>query len=171
MSFKNINNMFLLGSLFYERNLLNPEQDRKPEYVKFSLHDDRPGLVNARKAFVALEDPTGYEFAMRYLNGSFEHWTRLMACDWFKEAYRLWMGELNAKFKAKAFRKIRDLADGDDTPPAVKLQANKYLHSLDKPTSNRGRPSGEEVTGELKRLAEEARSVKEDMERIGLKAN
>jgi hypothetical protein len=161
--FKNDSNKYLLGALFRETS-------NNPEYVKFSLHESHPGLVNARKTFVELEDPTGYEWSMRYLGGNFEHWTRLIACSWFREAYDAWMLELNAKLKARYLAKIRATVEDEATPAAVRMAALKYLHTLDKPAKrSAGQPSKEEVAGELRRSVREAKAIAEDMERIGLK--
>lgn len=161
--FKNDQNKYLLQALFKEVAL-------DPKYVKFSLHDSHPGLVNARKTFIELEDPTGYEWSMRYLGGNYEHWNRLMACVWFKEAYESWVSELNAKLKARQLSRIEALSVAEGVSDAVRLAALKYLHSEVKaPKRKAGAPSKEEVAGELKRATRESREIAEDMERIGLK--
>lgn len=161
---KNASNKFLLGSLFRE---IAPY----PTYVKFSLDNDHEGLVNARRTFVALEDPTGYKWAMRYLGGSYEHWQRLLLCPWFQEALKGWLDELKAKLLMNALEEMKDLIASDETPGATKLAASRYLAEAgwEPKKTTRGRPSASEVAGELKRTARENREVQDDMERIGLK--
>jgi hypothetical protein len=70
------------------------------------------------------------------------------------------------KNRADAIQKIKQIADeGNDTQA---LQASKYLAEAgwDKQAA-RGRPSKEELKGELKRLANLSEQTNEDLERIG----
>jgi hypothetical protein len=133
--------------------------------VKFSLHNDVEGLINARRSFVHEGDPTGYAWALKYLD-SYRHFERLLESTWFKEAFDQWVRELNMKNRADAIQKIKQIADeGNDTQA---LQASKYLAEAgwDKQAA-RGRPSKEELKGELKRLANLSEQTNEDLERIG----
>lgn len=166
--FKNDFNQYLLRPLFFEI-AIKLADEQKVTAPKFSLHQDRPGLINCRRTFVELEDPTGYKWAMRYLDGSYEHWTRLMETTWFAQAYAEWMQELTAKLKSRALDAAKALSLDEETPPAVRLQAIKYIHQLDKTSFSRGRPTQQEVTGEIKKSVREAQEVQEDMKRIGLK--
>lgn len=168
--FKNTMNNFLTSSLFLEASKDMPIQNRSGEPI-FSLHEDVPGLINARKTFLALEDPTGYLWAMKYLNGSYDHWQRLMESPWFKKAYSLWMEELKARFQQQALDAIRKIADQKlSAPPATVLAAARYLAEAgwEKKSTSRGRPSGAELKGELRIQAQQARDACEDMERVGL---
>jgi len=161
--FKNEQHKYLLGSLFRE---VAPDT----RYVIFSLHDDIEGLINARRTFVELEDPTGHDWAKRYLGGSYEHWTKLIECRWFRQAYDEWMLELNARIKARSLKEIRALSESPDAPDPVRLAALKYLHGGESPTKRRvGRPTTDEVQGEIRRQVRESKDVQDDMERIGLK--
>ena len=133
--------------------------------VKFSLHNDVEGLINCRRSFVHEGDPTGYKWALKYLD-SYRQFERLLESSWFKEAFDQWVRELNMKNRADAIKKIKEIADkGNDTQS---LQASKYLAEVgwDKQTG-RGRPSKEELKGELKRLADLSQQTTEDLERIG----
>lgn len=137
----------------------------KGEDVKFSLHNDVEGLINCRRSFVHEGDPTGYLWALKYLD-SYKHFERLLESTWFKEAFDQWVRELNMKNRSDAIKKIKQIADeGNDTQS---LQASKYLAEVgwDKQTG-RGRPSKEELKGELKRLATLSEQTNEDLERIG----
>lgn len=133
----------------------------------FSLHQDIPGLVNAQRTFVELGDPTGYKWAIKYL-GDWNHWLKLVECSWFKVALTVWQKELSAKSESEMLSVIHSIAS--DEANKARFQAAKYLADQHrKPASRRGRPSTEEVTGELKKEAQERLSEDNDAARIGLK--
>jgi hypothetical protein len=137
----------------------------------FTLYQDKPGLVNFRKEYVKLGDPTGYKLANAYLE-DFSHWQLLMKAPWFKKAKAVWDLELDAKLKSEAMEAIKLIADSGSVSPAVQLQAAKFLANLEhrkqpKQDSTRGRPSKEEVEGELKRQTEDSKTIEADMARIG----
>ena len=136
----------------------------------YTLHHDVPGLVNFRRVYVDLGDPTGYALSQRYLE-SYDHWLLLMKAPWFRDAKKVWDIELDAKLKSQGMNAIRNLSDGaDDVSPAVQLQAAKYLanleHRKESKPSGRGRPSKEEVQGELKRTAAADKDISDDLARI-----
>lgn len=151
--------------LFYEPwSLLDPP--RKVCEPIFSLHSDRPGMINARVTFVALMDPTGYKWAMKYL-GSYQHWQRLCKCTFFAEALEEWQAELRIKQTSEAIDRIRAIAEDGS---AQAINANKYLAEEAWLKPKAGRPSKEALTGELKRQARVVAETTEDAARIGLKA-
>jgi hypothetical protein len=163
--FKTENNVWYTQALFWEHVINKPIDQRLFEPV-FSLYDDKPGLINCRKTFVELGDPTGYKWAIRYL-GDYEHWKRLVKCSWFQEAYDVWMNELKMKLQSEALDTIRDISQGEN--PAQALVASKYLASFEWEKKGRGRPSKEEVQGELKHAARVLSEEDKDFERIQLK--
>lgn len=163
--FKNSSNQYYTAQLFWEKSIDLPIDLRIIEPV-FSLYDDKPGLVNARKTFVELNDPTGYKWAQRYL-GDYEHWTRLMKCKWFAEAYDRWMEEMKMKLRSEALESIRRIAS--EASDAQALVASKYLAGFEWEKKERGRPSKNELSGELKRQARILSDEDADMERIKLK--
>lgn len=135
----------------------------------FSLNQDLPGLVNARKTFLELNDPTGYLWTQRYLNGDYKHWEALMRCKWFIEEYDSWLVELKTKFKIAALQQIMKIASGQSEEPAsTVLQANKYLATAqwEKAAYDRGRPSKEQMKGELAKAVKTLEAEKEDEDRI-----
>lgn len=156
--------------LFREQVMLYPPERRPEIDPPFSLYRDHPGCINARKTFVEEGDPTGYKWAMKYL-GDWEHWCVLLKCTWFKEALTEWQKELEAKLQSEAMDRIRAIAQ-DETDKSG-LVAAKYLADKawkDKKTpSTRGRPSAAEITGELKRQAQDKAVEDEDAARIQLK--
>lgn len=157
--------------LFYEQWIQLVEEDRADREPLFSLHQDRPGLVNLRKVYVELGDPTGYALATRYLE-NYDHWLLLMKCSWFKAAKEAWDVELDAKLKSEGMSAIRAISDGiEGVQASVQLSAAKYLANLEHrkergAAAKRGRPSAAEVEGELKRTARETSDIENDLARI-----
>lgn len=129
----------------------------------FSLYQKRPGLICCRDTFIELNDPTGYKWAMEYL-GSWEHWNILMKSTWFVEAYNVWIAELEMKIRSEAIIRLQEIANGDSSQA---ISAAKYLATLDyKKASVRGRPSKEELKGEMARLVKLTSEEQDDYERI-----
>lgn len=153
-------------SLFHEvaRNL---EIENRSGEAVFSLYKDYPGKINARKTFVELGDPTGYKWAMKYL-GDYEHWTVLMKCKWFAEAYDVWMNELKMKVRSEALDVLRETAQSGTAQATV---AAKYLAGFEwEKTENRGRPSKAEIGAKAKEAVKWIEELQDDAARIGLKA-
>lgn len=133
---------------------------------KFTFNSDRPGMVNCKKTFVALGDPTGYQWAMKYLE-SYDHWIALNKAPWFQEQVEIWVNELNQKLKSEAIQRIQRIAE-ESTNETQALAASKYLAERAYDKSKAGRPSKEQQRGEMKRLVAMAETQSEDAERIGL---
>jgi hypothetical protein len=154
---------FYTAALFLEGPRGAPE-DERPIPAVFSL-TGREGYVDARKTFVALEDPTGYQWSQTYLK-SWPHFQILLKSKWFREHYEDWLEELKIIIKQRALLKIKEIAAGDS---AQALPAAKYLATADweKATHNRGRPSREEVRGELAAAVRQLNDTDKDIERIG----
>lgn len=163
--YKDNQNRWLTQALFYETNI-----ERNPNVTPFdpifTLYEDRPGLISARKTFVAMEDPTGRKWALTYL-GDWEHWLRLMKAQWFRDAYDVWISELNEHLKSKAIAKILEVMKSENGAQA--LAAAKFIAAEEYKKSGRGRPSKAELQGELKRAVQQLEVEDEDLERIGLK--
>lgn len=162
--YKTLANSWYTRQLFFE-----PWQhinlDQKTILPVFSLHQDIPGLINARRTFVELRDPTGYKWATRYLN-SYEHFTRLLTCPWFRDAVTEYVDEIKVLIRQEALAKLIEISQGDSSQAAM---AAKYLANYDwEKNQHRGRPSKEELKGELKRAASALTEEQEDAKRIGL---
>jgi len=168
--FRNQTNQRYTKQLFHDMQQTMTIEDRliKP---MFTLHHDQPGLINFRKVYVALGDPTGYKVSQEYLE-DYSHWELLMKSPWFREAKEVWDRELDAKLSSEGLTAIRAFADGiEDVPPALQLQASKYLadkqyRKVLKEAPARGRPSKEEVTGELKKAVADTADIASDLARI-----
>ena len=163
--YRGVNNMWLTEAIFYERSIEKPVAYRSREPV-FSLYDDRSGLINARTTFVNLRDPTGRKWALTYL-GDWNHWLRLIKCNWFREAYDIWIVELNQQFKSEAVAVAYEIMKGENGAQA--LAAAKFLTSEEYDKQTRGRPSKQTLEGELKKAAQALTVEDEDLARIGLK--
>lgn len=158
-TFKGANSVLRTSSLFWDCwRFITP--DRQAGVVPvFSLHEDVEGCINCKTTFLAEADPTGYKWAIKYLDG-WSHWLKLCKCPWFREALELWQGELEAKMAQEAVATIKQIAKGNS--PAA-FAASKYIAAQDwkKPASKRGRPSNREVEQKLREelqghIAEEA---------------
>lgn len=163
IQFRGDNRAYRTSSLFHERWILFDPERRGNLFPVFSLHQDLPNLINARRTFVELADPTGYKWAMKYLDG-WQHWLRLIDAPWFQEALGLWNSEIKAKMTADALKKVSEIAQG--TSPAA-FQAAKYLASkeYEKGSKTRGRPSKAEINGELQNAIKQIQSDEEDFQR------
>lgn len=158
------NGGWLTASLFYEEMRHAQTEDRACEAV-FSF-TGREGFIDARKTFVELRDPTGYKWAMKYLQ-SYEHFTILMKAKWFREEYDSWIDELKAIMKSEAIARIAEIAKGSSVQS---LPAAKYIAGAEwEKVHGRGRPSKAELNGELKKLTDAVASDNADAVRIGLR--
>jgi hypothetical protein len=165
--FKSSNNNWKTRALFADIRLVTSNvNDVDPStcpYFLFESEDDiRPCL---KDLFLKLGDPTGTKMANEYLGG-WEHFKALQKCSWFKEIWKDWQEELQQIKLCAALEKIEEIADSDS---AQRLAANKYLAGKEweaESKSPRGRPTKEEVSGELKRAVQEVKQIKEDRERM-----
>lgn len=160
--YKGDNGQWLSASLFKESSDFQKLKGKGVIYQPlFSLYSDVDGLINCRKTFIEEGDPSGYKWAMKYL-GDYSHWLYLMKRTWFKEAYSVWMNELQMKLEAEALDAIREIAK--DSSNKSQLPAARYLHSLSKTSkSSVGRPKKE--TEEVQTNLDD---FDLDAERIGL---
>lgn len=133
---------------------------KNPANWYYSAYEDHiyPSL---KKLYIAFADPTEYAFAMEYF-GSWEHWKVLQECTWFKPILKEWRKDLEIKLRAEAIATVRDAAKHGD------VQAAKWLHGISTASEKkgRGRPSKEELEGELKRQVSEDKEMLDDLARI-----
>lgn len=159
--FKNIMGSHLLKALFFEEAV---DTDR-PDVLYTLKLDDHLGYVSIHKAYVAMEDATEYEFALKYFDG-WSHWKKLTACNWFKPFLDDMREELEVKLKARALNQIRKAAEDLDNKSSY--VANKFIvdQGLHVKKDNRGRPSKEKIVQEANKLFQTKEEVDEDYERI-----
>ena len=130
--------------------------------LKTKEHHGYPSLY---QLYMEADDPTEYTFATTNLD-SWEHWTELCKCTWFKPYVKAWREELDVRTRAKSLNAIKDIAakGGKES-----YQAHKFLLQGEyKPTKahGRGRPSKQEVADEAQRQAFETRELNEEFHRV-----
>lgn len=133
----------------------------------FCLYGPKEGYIDFGKHYVESEDPTGYTTAKELL-GDWHHWEFLMKRPWFREAKEYWDRELKVRLESKAVDQIKEHALGGD---AKALTASKYIHQLAQAVGQkkqRGRPSKEEIEGNLKQETKDLSEILSDAERIKL---
>lgn len=167
--FRASNNKRYTQQLFRERSdALGP--GRCTIEPMFSLYDDVEGLINFGKEYVKDMDPTGYKTAVRLLE-NYDHFKQLCQTKWFQEAVVEWNKEIAAKMEQEATDILRGIALDSDLKPAERISAAKAILGKAKAIKApreavRGRPSTEEVQGELKRQAALTKDELEDLKRI-----
>lgn len=165
--FRNETNQRYTKQLFHEQWVTLPIEDRVIEPA-FTLFQNKEGLINLGKEYIADADPSGYTTSTRIFK-DFGYWKHLLKAAWFREAVRQWDEELEAKLYSEGLFAIREMATDEDSKS--RLTAAKYLADrnfvLDKKNVlKRGRPSNDEVEGRLKEEAAEAKELQEAAERI-----
>jgi hypothetical protein len=130
--------------------------------MRLYLKKDLPEL---REKFLELNDPTGFKFAEKYLE-SYARLENLLTQGWFKNSWDDWQNELRARIKSEALKRIQEISEEGS---AQSLNAAKYLANgeyLEGAGAKRGRPSKEEVSGELKRQVKAIDVLNEDFNRM-----
>lgn len=165
-SFIGGNGVFFTRQLFWEQAIELPEGVKSKEPI-FTLHKDKPGLINFGKRYVELRDPTGYKISQELLY-SYDHWRSLLNSKWFLVAKELWDQELDALIQSEALDVIRTQAK--EGQPAQALAAAKYLANKDyrKDKKDVGRPLKRMVDAEVKKMADQERDIQDDFSRIRL---
>lgn len=157
--------------LFYETSINLAVEKRMIEPM-FSLHQDVKGLINMRKEYVRDGDPTGYKTATRLLE-NYDHWLLLMRTSWFAEAKKVWDVELASKMDSEAVGVLTEIMrDTEGAKTSERISAARILLGKAKTigkedkVSQRGRPSKEEIEGNLKVLTREEKTLQDDLSRI-----
>lgn len=155
----------LTKQLFHEMWVGLPEEGRTHS-PKFTLHRDKPGLINFGREYIQYGDMTGYKMANKYLE-DYYHWNLLMKANWFKEAKAIWDEEIEARLHAESMETLLAIAKGEG-PQAI--QAAKFIATKgykDKQAlSKRGRPTKDQLEGQIKRELEDAKVISNDAARI-----
>jgi hypothetical protein len=150
------------ASLFKESSFTIKSKEKYPPLFTLKPRDT-DGLISMGKVFLELEDPTGYQVAIRLL-GSYDHWKVLCKSKWFTPHLQDWEEELEIKLQSQALVKIKEIAAGETSQA---IQAAKFLNDKGwKP--KRGRPSKEEREHAMKLTSKLEEAVSEDLERIRL---
>ena len=156
-TFKDSQGKWLTQALFLEMGY-------KPQMV-FTLEDEDKEYKgktypSLKKLYLELDDPTEYEVATQHLGG-WEHWKRLRGNKLIANHLDKWKEELNVKLTAKGVKLAIDIATTGGT-----FQAAKWLADTGWDKRIAGRPSKEDVEGELKKQARDVGEFSEDLLRI-----
>ena len=114
-----------------------------------------------KRLYLLEEDPTEYEFAVKYLLG-WKHWQRLCENKLLRRSIDEWRAELEIKLRSRAVKEmIKSSASG-------KIVASKWLADKGWAQRGAGRPTKAEVEGEKALLATVAEEFNEDVQRLKL---
>lgn len=166
---KNSQGKHYTKQLFHEMWIQLDSNVRTLEKAPFCLWSNRPGQINFGKVYVELGDPSGYKITQQLLNGDFKHWVNLNKCSWFLEAKTLWDQELEAKLFAEGIEAIKDIAKDENHKgrlSAARVLVDKGYASKIDSKARRGRPSTQEVQGQLRQDADAQKALNDDLERI-----
>lgn len=148
------------------------ELDPNPEhpYVKYTLKDvEWRGYPSLYRLYMDLGDLTEYEFATTYFE-SWEHWNEVCTIREFIPYLLRWRQELALLTKSQIVKNLKQESEkGSFQPNKILLEfADQLQQSMPQAfsTTKRGRPSKDELNGELQRRADETERLHEDFERI-----
>lgn len=111
-----------------------------------------------KKLYLEYQDPKEWAFANEYLF-DWDHWQRMVHNKWIGQHVHEWRKELELKLVAEGVSVLINLAVEQDS-----YQAAKWLAERGWDKSTKGRPSKEEVDGELKKRANEAEEWGKDFQ-------
>ena len=154
-------------SLFVE---MNRHEHKYPSI--YSIKDDGNGdYPSLYRLFLDEMDPTEYGFAEKYLGG-WQHWEHLQSLEWFKPIVDRWRAELAKRIQHHLATEAQKIVADPNSSQSAKLRAMKFIAAAEyEPpphSGGKGRPSKEEVKGELKRMAKTISDFDTDFERLGL---
>lgn len=109
-----------------------------------------------KRLYLEHGDPKEYSFARKYLY-DWNHWQRLCRNAIVSRHIAGWREELELNLVSEGVATLIDLAINEKS-----YQAAKYLADRGWDKSERGRPSNEQVEGELKRRADQEKEWSED---------
>ena len=109
-----------------------------------------------KRLYLQHKDPLEYSFATTYLY-DWDHWQRLCRNKIISLHIEKWREELRLMLVSEGVFSIINLATEKDS-----YQAAKYLADMGWDKSGRGRPSKEEIEGELKKRADKEAEWNED---------
>lgn len=140
------------------------EMGYKPQAM-FTLDDkDKTyeGVIypSLKRLYLEAEDPTEYDISVSHLGG-WNHWKRLRGNKLIAKHLDEWKEELNVKLTAKGVKLAVKIASEGGT-----FQAAKWLADTGWEKRIAGRPSKDEVEGELKKQARDADDFSADILRV-----
>ena len=109
-----------------------------------------------KRLYLEHGDPKEYSFARKYLY-DWNHWQRICKNSICGKHVEDWREELKLSLVSEGVATLIDLAINDKS-----YQAAKWLADAGWEKNERGRPSNEEIQGELKKRAEQEKEWSED---------
>lgn len=159
-NFKDEKNRYIVQGLFledrYNTDLAVYTLDGVDKTYKGKVY---PSL---KRLYLEVGDPEEYLFAEKHLF-DWPHWMRLCKNQWLKPHIEQWREELNLSLRSEGIATLIDLAINDKS-----YQAAKWLADEGWIKNKRGRPSKEELEGELKKRADIQEQFKEDFQLLEL---
>ncbi len=122
-------------------------------------------LLEWRKKYVSMEDPTGYTQAMELL-GDWEHWLFLRSSTTLKPYFDSWDKELEIRLRSKAIANMIKHSKTEKGQTSAKWLAEAGF-KIDKEKNDKRFKQNKDTEEEVKK--EVSARVKDDMERLGLK--
>lgn len=119
-------------------------------------------FYSLKKLYLEHGDPKEYSFARKYLY-DWKHWQRICKNAVLKKHVEEWREELKLSLVSEGVAALIDLALNEKS-----YQAAKYLADCGWEKAERGRPSNEEIEGELKRRADADSQFAEDFQLLSL---
>ena len=158
--FKDVKGRYIVQGLFledsYNTDLSVYTFDGGDKLYKGSLY---PSL---KRLYLEQGDVTEYEFAKKYCY-DWPHWERLCKNAVVGRHIATWREELYLSLRSEGIATLIDLAVNDKS-----YQAAKYLADEGWVKNKRGRPSNEEVEGEVARRAKIEKEFADDFQLLEL---
>lgn len=165
------NNKLRTQTLFWEHKYSDPDGNVVFTTSNDDLTKGSKTYISLKKIFLEVGDPTEYEFALKVF-GEWDIWDRIKKSRLVAGELKKWHIELRIKQRSEQLLKISEIALDNKASASARYQASKFLYeeaNITTEPSKRGRPSKEEVEGELKAQARISEQVRRDMKRLGLK--
>lgn len=154
--FKSSSGQHLLRGLFLETS-------NNPSSVIYTLKPYKyKSLLSFPEEYLSLSDPTEYAVATELVDG-LEHWHKLLECKWFKPIIERLRYELELKIRSDALRRIQTEAASDTKNT---FQANKILLDYNKPKSDKGRPTKQQISDAANKQARDSALISKDYDRL-----
>jgi hypothetical protein len=136
--------------------------------VVYTLKDhDHEGFPSLYRLYMEYNDPTEWTFANGCLE-NWQHWEKLLNCNWFKPYAERWRKELELRMKSEALARI---LSESKTTSKESFAASKYLlekgwEPKESFKNQRGRPSKDEVKKAAQEIAQMDKRLEDDLNRI-----
>lgn len=159
--FKDSKGHWRTSSLFYETSPA-PHDD-----ALYTLKDaDHKGYRSLKRLYLQMQDPTEANFADEYLGG-WTHWEHMLTKNqWFLPYVEEWRKALRAKLASIGVSYMINevVNEGKSAMQAARFLVNNGW--LEGTQAKRGRPSKEEVKGELKKQTQDQEGTVLEFSRI-----